>query len=251
MEEYVKKNQATIDGWVKAGWQWGKGLSHEEYQKVLAGKGALFLTPTIPVPKNWLGDLKGKKVLGLAAGGGQQGPLLTALGAEVTIIDFSSQQIATERAVAKRENYAITAIQGDISQSLPFESHSFDLIIHPVSNVYIRDIQPVWNEAARVLKVGGEILSGLDNGINYIVDEKEEKVVNHLPFDPLQDVQQMQQLEKEQAGVQFSHSIEEQIGGQLKAGFCLKDIYSDTNGAGRLDSLNIPTFWATRSQKRA
>ena len=49
--------------------------------------------------------------------------------------------------------------------------------------------------------------------------------------------------------MQFSHTAEEQIGGQLKAGFVLTDIYEDTNGEGRLHELNIPTFYATRAVK--
>ncbi|HLQ40624.1 MAG TPA: class I SAM-dependent methyltransferase [Tetragenococcus sp.] len=249
MEDYVKKNQTTIGKWIDEGWQWGQALSHEDYQKALAGQFELFLTPTVAVPKEWLANLKNKKVLGLASGGGQQGPILTALGAEVTIIDFSPQQIASEKAVAQREGYSIHAIQGDISQPLPFADHCFDLVVHPVANVYLKEIQPIWNEVARILKTGGELLAGLDNGINYIVDEKEERVVNHLPFNPLENVEQMKQLEKGNDGVQFSHSIEEQIGGQLKAGLSLIDVYSDTNGIGRLDELNIPTFWATRSRK--
>ena len=50
--------------------------------------------------------------------------------------------------------------------------------------------------------------------------------------------------------MQFSHSIDEQIGGQLRAGLCLTDIYEDTNGEGNLNDHNIPTFWATRAVKK-
>lgn len=249
MEDYIKKNQLIIDGWVANGWRWGQPVNHEVYNEALNGDYKLFLTPTIPIPKNWLGNLKKKKVLGLAAGGGQQGPILAALGAQVTIIDFSEQQILSEKNVATRENYDIEIIQGDISQKLPFEADYFDLIIHPVSNVYVQNVQTIWREAFRILKPDGEILSGLDNGINYIVDNSETKVVNRLPFNPLKNADQMKQMLDENGGIQFSHSIEEQIGGQLKAGLILKDIYSDTNGVGNLHSLNIPSFWATRSQK--
>lgn len=59
----------------------------------------------------------------------------------------------------------------------------------------------------------------------------------------------MKQLIDEDCGVQFSHTMEEQIGGQLKAGFSLVDIYEDTNGAGYLHELNIPSFIATKSIK--
>jgi len=51
-------------------------------------------------------------------------------------------------------------------------------------------------------------------------------------------------------GIQFSHSIEEQIGGQLQAGFVLTDIYQDINGTGNLHDHNVPTFYATRAVKK-
>ena len=56
-------------------------------------------------------------------------------------------------------------------------------------------------------------------------------------------------ITKDDAGVQFSHSIEEQIGGQLRAGFRLLDVYQDSNGSGFLHEHGVPTFWATLAQK--
>ncbi|MFC2281745.1 MAG: sigma-70 domain-containing protein, partial [Treponema socranskii subsp. buccale] len=58
-----------------------------------------------------------------------------------------------------------------------------------------------------------------------------------------------EQLEESDSGWQFSHSLTEQIGGQLRAGFTLTDIYEDTNGDGRLHELHIPSFIATRAIK--
>ncbi|MBR0062565.1 MAG: SAM-dependent methyltransferase, partial [Oscillospiraceae bacterium] len=98
-------------------------------------------------------------------------------------------------------------------------------------------------------KKGGALLAGLDNGVNYLFDEDESHVVNFLPFDPLSNPEQMESLEKADCGVQFSHSIGEQIGGQIRAGFRILDIYDDTNGAGFLHEHGVPTFWATRAIK--
>ena len=81
------------------------------------------------------------------------------------------------------------------------------------------------------------------------MDEKEERILNRLPFDPLKNPDQMALLQKDDAGVQFSHSLEEQIDGQLNAGFILMELYEDTNGEGRLHEMNIPTFLAMRSRK--
>ena len=50
-------------------------------------------------------------------------------------------------------------------------------------------------------------------------------------------------------GIQFSHTLEEQIGGQLRAGFQITDLYEDTNGEGNLHEHNIPTFIAVRAVK--
>ena len=66
---------------------------------------------------------------------------------------------------------------------------------------------------------------------------------------PLKNPEQMKQLEQEDGGVQFSHTLEEQLGGQLEAGFRLTDLYEDTNGSGRLHQMNIPCYIATRAVK--
>ena len=92
-------------------------------------------------------------------------------------------------------------------------------------------------------------MCGLDTGINYIVDTREEKITNSLPFNPLINENNRKQLKEEDAGIQFSHSLTEQIGGQLKAGFILTDVEEDTNGEGRLHELNIPSFIMTRAVK--
>ncbi len=247
--EYQDVNAETIDRWVREGWEWGKPISHEEYERAKRGDWDVLLTPTKPVPHAWLGDLKGKKVLGLASGGGQQMPVFAALGADCTVLDYAPLQLESERMVAQREGYAIRIVRADMTKPLPFDDGAFDLIFHPVSNCYVREVRPIWRECFRVLKPGGELLSGVDHYLNYIVDEREERIVNSLPFDPLKNPEQMAQLAEDDSGVQFSHTLSEQIGGQLEAGFTLLELFEDTNGEGRLHELNIPTFLAMRSRK--
>jgi hypothetical protein len=64
----------------------------------------------------------------------------------------------------------------------------------------------------------------------------------------LKDENQMKKLEENDNGIQFSHSLEEQIGGQLKAGFVLKELYEDYNATGLLKDY-APSFIATRAVK--
>ncbi len=89
----------------------------------------------------------------------------------------------------------------------------------------------------------------MTNEINFIIDDDEKEVVWKMPFNPLRDEAAMEYLLKENLGMQFSHNMTEQIGGQLKAGFTLVDLYEDTNGSGRLCELNIKTFVATKAVK--
>ena len=248
--DYQDINAETIDRWIRDGWEWGKPISHEVYGKAKNGEWDVFLTPTKPVPHEWLGELQGKRILGLASGGGQQMPVFAALGAHCTVLDYSPLQLESERVVAEREGYDIKIIRWDMTKPLPFEDSEFDMVFHPVSNCYVEEVRPIWKECFRILKPGGYLLSGTDHYINYIVDSEEKQIVNRLPFNPLRNPDQMQQLEEEDAGVQFSHSLEEQIGGQLEAGFILLSLYEDTNGEGRLHELNIPTFLAMLSRKQ-
>jgi len=249
-KSYTDVNAETIDRWIEDGWEWGRPISHETFLAAKNGEWSVLLTPTKFVPAAWFPPMKGLDVLGLACGGGQQMPVFTAAGANCTVLDNSPRQLESERMVAEREGYDIKIVRADMTKSLPFADESFDLIFHAVANCYIREVEPVWRECFRVLRPGGVLLAGLDNGMNFIFDGETESVLTHrLPFDPIADPALMEELMKNDDGVQFSHTMEEQLGGQLRAGFMLSDLYEDTNGYGKLHEFNVPTFIATRSVK--
>ncbi|MDO4594745.1 MAG: methyltransferase domain-containing protein [Tissierellia bacterium] len=247
--KYTDINSKKIDSWVENGWIWSKSVSHEEYEDAKKGKYNIKLTPVKYVPKDWIGDVKGKKVLGLASGGAQQMPIFNALGAICTVLDYSEKQLEREREVQQREGYDIEIIKYDMSKPLPFEDETFDMIFHPVSNCYVEEVKPIFKECYRILKKKGRLLSGLDIGINYAFDLKEEKLENTLPFNPLKNKEHLRQMQEEDGGIQFSHTIEEQVNGQIEAGFILKAIFDDTNGVGNLHEHNIASYIATYSIK--
>ncbi len=249
-DDYTKINSLTVDKWVEEGWQWGKPITHEEFINAKNGDWEVFLTPTKPVPRNWFLKFNNLKILGLASGGAQQMPIFSALGAKCTVLDYSQKQLDSEEAMAIKEGYNIELVKADMSKKLPFDDETFDLIFHPVSNCYVEDVYHVWRECYRVLKKGGVILSGVDNGLNYAFNEEETTLDKPLPFNPLKDKELYEESIKSNSGIQFSHTIDEQIGGQLKAGFVLIDIFGDTNGQGILHEHNIDTFWAIRSIKK-
>lgn len=246
---YRELNAKTIDRWIDEGWEWGKPVSHETFVKAKDGEWDVLLTPTKPVPHEWFPPMRGLKILGLASGGGQQIPVFAALGAEVTVLDLSDRQLESERLVAAREGYDVRIVKADMTERLPFEDGEFDLVFNPVSLVYVEALEGIFKEVCRVLRRGGVFLCGLDNGMNFITND-EKTIENKFPFNPLVNDDQRRSLEADDCGMQFSHSLEESIGGQLRAGLTITDIYDDVNGEGRLSELNIPSFFATRAVKK-
>ena len=160
-------------------------------------------------------------------------------------------------ALMKRDYKNIKKELGDVLEHVMFysiigrEDEEFDIIFHPVSNCYIEQAEPVWRECYRILKPDGRLLSGLDNGFNFLFDDEEHEniITGSLPFNPLRNKAQKKLSLENDCGYQFSHTIEEQIGGQIKAGFRLVDLYEDTNSTGFLKEHGVPTFWATLAIK--
>ncbi len=246
---YTDINAQAVDQWVADGWEWGTPIDHETFVRAQQDDWQMLLTPTKPVPRSWFCPLRGARVLGLASGGGQQMPIFAAAGANCTLLDYSPAQLASDEAVARREGYAIELVRADMTLPLPFPDGAFDLIFHPVSNCYVEDVYPIWRECYRVLKRGGILLAGLDNGVGYAFNDEGTALVQKLPYNPLKDERLYKEALASGDGIQFSHGIEEQIGGQLQAGFRLEDVYQDTDGQGNLHDHGVATFWATRAVK--
>ena len=251
MATVAEINAQTIGRWIDEGWEWGMPIDHETYARACAGNWEVKLTPTKTVPRAWFGELAGVRVLGLAAGGGQQCPIFAAAGAQVTVLDCTPAQLESERSVAQREGYGIEIVDADMTETLPFPDGSFDLAFNPVSLCYVREVEPIWREVARVLVPGGILLTGFDTIVNFIVDEDEREIVWDMPFDPLENPAQRAFLEEDDSGLQFGHTLDEMLGGLLRAGFSIEDLYEDTNGEGRLHEMRIPTYLAVRAVKRA
>jgi ubiquinone/menaquinone biosynthesis C-methylase UbiE len=244
---------------VELGNIWTIPVSPDEIRKAKKGEWKIWLTPSKPIPRNWFPNLTGSNVLCLASGGGQQGPILASVGARVTVLDRSPKQLEQDHIVARRESLDITIVEGDMSDLSMFKNQAFDLIIHPVSNIFTRNIQPVWIECYRVLRKEGVLLSGLTNPAMYLFDYKlaDEtgilQVKYSLPYSDLGnlDKQELEQMKKRFEPVEFSHTLDELIGGQLRAGFTITGFYEDSHREEDNDLLSkhMQTFFATRACK--
>ena len=232
---YIEENSKIWDKRVEKNDKWSIPVSSEIISQAREGTWSIVLTPTKPVPKDWFPDsLAGKKILCLASGGGQQGPVLAALGADVTVFDNSKKQLEKDEFVAARDNLRIKTVQGNMQDLSVFEDESFDCIIHPWSNGYIDDVRPVWKECARVLKKNGLLLAGFGNPIEYIfnVGKLEKGILSVENTIPYADIEHMDDSETravvEEDGYSWSHTLEDQIQGQIEVGFAIIGFYEDT-----------------------
>ena len=252
--DIAKTNAEAWDSWSAAGMGYTVPIKHEAFLKAKNAALEVFLTPSLPVPLDWFPDLKGLQILGLASGGGQQMPLFTAKGAVCTVFDNSYAQLAAEKIVAKREHFQIRTVKGDMSQPLPFIDEAFELIFNPVSTCYIHHIEPLWKECFRVLRSGGVLMTGFSAPITWafnVTDKpvEEVRIVNKLPFDPLALAEAGGELQLDYGSLQFSHSLETQLNGQIKAGFSLTHILDDTDTWSPVGQY-IPLYMLTRAIKR-
>ena len=218
------------------------------------------LTPSKPVPREWFPEMTGFDVLCLASGGGQQGPILAAAGSNVTVLDNSPRQLAQDRLVAQREGLDIATVEGDMADLSTFPDRSFDLIVHPVSNCFAPQVCPVWREAFRVLRHGGALLAGFANPAAYLFDYELAdrtgtlQVKYALPYsdeESLDDEEKARYLERG-VPLEFSHTLADQIGGQIDAGFVIAGFYEDgwpSDAEGDALSRYMLSFITTRALK--
>jgi SAM-dependent methyltransferase len=217
------------------------------------GNWEIFLTPVRPVPRHWFGDIAGRRVLCLASGGGQQVPVLAAAGAEVTSFDLSSAQLAKDREVGEREGLAIDFAEGDMADLSRFDDRSFDVVVHPVSNVFAPDVKIVWRECRRVLRDDGRLLAGFMNPDFFLFDHDALEqggaleVRYELPFTPTSLPPRLydRRIDRREP-FEHSHSLNDQIGGQIAAGFAIHGFFEDRwNDTATPLNRFMPTTFAT------
>ncbi len=254
----IAHNRAAWDKQVALGNEWTQPVSPDVIARARGGEWSIVLIGYEPVPRGWFpADMRGVDVLALASGGGQQAPVLAAAGANVTVFDNSDAQLAQDRLVADREGLELPTVQGDMRDLSAFDDATFDLVFHPVSNLFCPELMPVWRECYRVLRPGGVLLAGFMNPDLFIFDreaedQRKELVVRHqLPYS---DLTHMTADERSRwigdGPLEYSHTMTEQVGGQLQAGFVLTAFVEAPHHAA-ISAAFMPGYFATRAVKPA
>jgi SAM-dependent methyltransferase len=179
-------------------------------------------------PLGWLGgDIRGKRLLCLAAGGGKHGPLYATAGAIVTVVDISAAQLELDREVAAERRLELRTVEASMDSLSMFATAEFDIVIQPVSTCYLPEIGPVYREIARITCPAGLYVSQHKSPTSLQADIKStsrgyELIEPYYRTGPLPPV--VGSPHREEGTLEYLHRWEELLGLMCRAGFVVEDL---------------------------
>lgn len=211
----------------------------------------------------WMeGNVRGKRVLCLAAGGGKHGPLFASAGATVTVVDLSPAMLELDRRVAAERGLNLRLVETSMEDLSALGDGSFDVVVQPVSTCYVPSVVPVYREVARVLSMGGLYISQhkqpaslqadvLPSATGYLL---REPYYRNGPLPPVVEGC----LHREAGTVEFLHRWQELIGELCRAGFVIEDLVEPRHteavagqGAFGHRSSYVPPFVTFKARRNA
>ncbi len=177
----------------------------------------------------WLGpDVRGLRILCLAAGGGKQGPLFAAAGAIVTVVDISSAMLEIDRQIARQRGLSVRLVETSMEDLSMFADQAFDVVIQPVSTCYVPDLTCVYREIARLLRTAGIYISQhkQPDSLRSSIQPGPHGYVTKIPryhSTPLPDCP-FSNLVRERGAKEFMHSWQQLVGEMCRSGFAIEDL---------------------------
>jgi SAM-dependent methyltransferase len=186
----------------------------------------------------WLdGQVRGRRVLCLASGGGRQSAIFAAAGAIVTVVDISGEMLSLDRQVAAERRLDVRTVQASMDDLSALAAASFDVVAQPVSTCYVPDVLAVYRQVARVLVPGGLYVSQHKQPVSLQADVKPSPRGYEL-VEPYYRTQSMGNGDagnaplppvagsrhREPGTLEYLHRWEDLLGGLCRAGFVIEDV---------------------------
>ena len=164
-----------------------------------------------------LGDLKGKRVLELGCGGAQCSIAFAKQGATAIGIDFSAEQLAFARRLCDREEVKVELRHGDLADLAFLRADSIDLVFSAFSFGFVEDLNRVFRQVHRVLKVGAPLVFSLPHPAYDMIDDDSDQplLIRRSYFDA-------SPIEYEHDGIRFTdyrHTFADLYSGLVRASY--------------------------------
>ena len=181
----------------------------------------------------WLGDdIRGKRLLCLAAGGGRQSAIYATAGAEVTVVDISPAMLELDRISAAARGYSVRLVETSMDRLTMFAAEEFDIVVQPVSTCYLPTVIPVFSEVARVLRPGGLYVSQHKSPTSLQTSERPDRDGYAIrrpyytagPLPPADRRDSVTRRIREAGAQEYVHRWEQLVGGMCRCGFVIEDL---------------------------
>ncbi|MEW5717905.1 MAG: class I SAM-dependent methyltransferase [Chloroflexota bacterium] len=231
-----------------------------ERWKALTKADALFTRPYLNLdtaaararidPEGRLGEIVGKDVLLLAGGGGQQSAAFALLGAKVTVVDLSEEQLQRDRQVAAHYHVEIKTRQGDMRDLSLLGAGDFDIVWQPYSINFVPDVRAVFAQVARVLRREGIYYFNCANPFFGGLTERDWNGEGYLLKQPYRDGAEMTCADsawvcKASESVpnprEYRHTLGALVNGLIEQGFEIRHLSDSTDFSPDLNAM--PGTW--------
>ena len=212
-------------------------LDVEAYRSYREGETSVLPKPYCDdvVNRMMMENVQGKNVLCLAGGGGQQSAVFSLLGAHVTVLDLTPEQLESDERAALHYGYTVTTVQGDMRDlsGLP-ESH-FDRVYQPISTLFIPDLREVYCGVARVLKPGGLYSADYAVPLLYMAEDKgwDGKEYTLRITEPyirgtiLETEDEKMNFSEGESFSEFHHLLSDILNGLIAEGFIIRSVWEN------------------------
>ena len=218
--------------------------------KALAAANALFSRPRLDLDSDsaramidsdgFYGDVSGKNVLCLACGGGQQSAAFALLGADVTVVDLSPEQLERDAQVAEHYGFDIRIAEADMRDLSAFHGQGFDIVHHAYSLNFVRNCREVFSQVADVLCNGGLYRFAAANPFTMGVKQSDWKANGYTLSEPYAEgaiisyddqdwVYDRDATAKIANPIEYRHLLSTLINGVIDAGFSIRHVSDNTD----------------------
>jgi len=220
-EKMVKEDCGFCKPWLN--------LDPKVVKKVAEGKLKKIPKPLNDIfPISILKNVKGKNVLCLASGGGQQSAVFSLLGANVTVVDISDGQLAADQKAAKHYGYKVKTIQTDMNNLSKLKANSFDIVYQAPSIGYVENLKKIHSQVSRILKKGGLFRADGHNPLAQFVHESSWDGKGYRISVPY--TVRKKRRAKDENVIEFRHYLDETFNALVESGFTITKVQEAPEG---------------------